>query len=117
MIRILHALAALYLAAIGVLIYCAHTSHDNGSQLYTALFLGLAVLFGCATGAHAFLSDELRHTQVRLERATRPPVLHPAVADEIALGWQDLAEACCLRWWESKEQEHEPSCERHRSAA
>jgi len=116
-IRILHALAALYLTAIGVLIYCAHTSHDNGSQLYTALFLGLAVLFGCATGAHAFLSDELRHTRARLERATRPPVLHPAVADEIALGWQALDETCCLRWWESKEKEHEADCRHEQEKA
>jgi hypothetical protein len=38
-----------------------------------------------------------------LERATRPPGPHPtAVADEFALGWQDLAESCCLRHWESR---------------
>lgn len=44
------------------------------------------------------------------EAAARPPVPHPAaVADEIALGWQQLLEACCLRGWESAGAEHDPS--------
>lgn len=47
-----------------------------------------------------------RVVAVRLARITeagaRPPGPHPAaVADEIALGWQQLHEACCLRGWES----------------
>lgn len=108
MTRLLHALVALYALAIGTLIYCAHLSHENGSLPYTALFLALAVLFGCATGAHYFLADELRAAQVRLELRARPAALHPAVADEIALGWQALDETCCLRWWESTGAEHDP---------
>ncbi|MEV5659821.1 hypothetical protein [Streptomyces flaveolus] len=42
------------------------------------------------------------------EQAARPPGPHAAaVADEIALGWQQLLEACCLRGWDSAGAEHD----------
>lgn len=48
----------------------------------------------------------------RAEHDARPPGPYPAaVADEIALGWQGLNEACCLRNWEAGEHrdEHDPA--------
>ncbi|MFI2911143.1 hypothetical protein ACG2OD_23290 [Streptomyces sp. PDY-4] len=115
--RLAHALAVLYaLTALG-LFRCAVTSWQNGSWPFALFFTGASVLLITATVHHSWQRDELRYAHARLEHAARPPELHPAVADEIALGWQALDETCCLRWWESKEKEHEPGCERHRSTA
>ncbi|CAL9502455.1 hypothetical protein [Streptomyces sp. enrichment culture] len=53
-----------------------------------------------------------RRTAITAEAAARPAGPHPAaVADEIAIGWQQLHEACCLRWWESggRHDEHDPA--------
>lgn len=70
--------------------------------VFTAI---LAVPAGWILGyrAHA------RTAAVIAEATARPAGPHPAaVADEIALGWQALDEACCLRWWVSAETEHDP---------
>ncbi|MFD6324221.1 hypothetical protein ACFWOL_15425 [Streptomyces sp. NPDC058442] len=105
--RLTHALATLYALAIGVLIYCAHTSHENGSLLHTVLFIGLACLFGCAIAHHAYLCDELHFACVRLERASRPP--KPAIDGAVAVA---LAGACCEMWWTSAGTEHDHQCTR-----
>jgi hypothetical protein len=107
-----NALAGLYaLTAVGML-RCAMVSHSHGSWPYTLFFAGAAVLFAVAIGHHAYHRDELRAALVRLGRATRPPGPYPTtVADEIALGWQELAESCCLRSWEAggRGDEHDPA--------
>ncbi|MEU9643621.1 hypothetical protein [Streptomyces sp. NPDC048188] len=77
---------------------------------------GLSFVFALAVGwclgyrARARGID--RRQALHAEQTARPPGPHPAaVADEIALGWQALAETCCLRAWESGE--HDPaSCTR-----
>jgi hypothetical protein len=47
----------------------------------------------------------------RAEQAARLHGPHPAaVADEIAIGLQALAEACCDRWWTSAGAEHDRPC-------
>jgi hypothetical protein len=103
-----HALAGLYALLAVAMLRCALVSHQHGSLPYTALFAAASAAFATAIAHHAYHRDELRAARVRLERATRPPGPHPlAVADEIALGWQALNEACCLRWWETRGAEHD----------
>jgi hypothetical protein len=92
-----NALAGLYALVAVVLLHCAMVSHTNGSWPHTLFFAGAAVLFATAIAHHAWQRDELRAALARLERATRPPGPHAdEIADEIAIGLQQLAEACCL---------------------
>ena len=107
-----HALAGLYAVTAFVLLRCAMVSHTNGSWPYALFFAGAAVLLAVAIGHHAYHRDELRAARAQLEAASRPADPQPtAHADEIALGWEALAEACCLRWWEAGEHrdEHDPA--------
>ncbi|MFF9205121.1 hypothetical protein ACF1AE_25535 [Streptomyces sp. NPDC014986] len=72
--------------------------------LVAVLALAAGWTLGYRTRAH--------HRTLAAEHAARPAGPHPAaVADEIALGWQQLLEACCLRWWESggRDDVHDPS--------
>ncbi|MFH9013994.1 hypothetical protein ACH4C6_21765 [Streptomyces sp. NPDC017943] len=70
-----------------------------------ALTLGVAVAYSLGWWARGRYD-----TGRRAEHDARPPGPH-AIADEIALGWQELAEACCLRSWESggRDDEHDPA--------
>jgi hypothetical protein len=84
-------LVVLEATASVVLVYCAVTSHQNGSEAYTVVLGSLAVLFALSLTHTSYLSDELRAALVRLERASRPaPVLTPATDAVVAVaGW------CC----------------------
>ncbi|MFE9936355.1 hypothetical protein [Streptomyces hirsutus] len=109
--RLTHALAVLYaLVALG-LIHCATVSWNAGAWPHAAFLAGASLLLVTAVIHHSYQRDELRYAYARLERASRPPEPHPAIAEEIALAWQALEEACCLRWWESGERgdEHDPA--------
>ena len=106
--RLTHALAVLYALTALALFRCAVVSWQNGSWPFALLFTGASVLLVTATVHHSWQRDELRYAHALLERASRPPELPPALADRIALGWQALDDACCLRWWESAETEHDP---------
>ncbi|MFC9949224.1 hypothetical protein ACFVIN_01425 [Streptomyces prasinus] len=109
--RLTHALAVLYgLVALG-LIHFAVVSWQNGAWPHAAFLAGASLLLATAVVHHSWQRDELRAAHAQLERAARPPELHPAVADEIALAWQALEEACCLRHWESGERDdvHDPA--------
>lgn len=97
--------------------------------------LGLACLYaqaavwplaaGLATGAwicadaarhvrHA--AAERRHLAIAAERQARPSsVTSRAVADDIALGWAQLNEACCLTGWASRGAEHDEDCDAYRT--
>lgn len=109
MTRLTHALAALYaLTALGML-RCALTSWQHNAPHYAAFFAGTAVLLAVAIVHHAHQHDELRAARIHLERYARPPGPHAAaIADEIALSWCALNEACCLRQWETAGREHDP---------
>jgi hypothetical protein len=75
---------------------------------WTTLGLVLAVAAAWSYGWWARGRYEDHRAALRAERAARPPGPHPvAVADEIALGWQALNEACCLRGWETRGAEHD----------
>jgi hypothetical protein len=102
-----NALAGLYALVAVVLLRCAMVSHTNGSWPYTLFFAGAAVLFATAIAHHAYLRDELRATQVQLERATRPPRQRTSLEDGVVA--VALAAACCERWWTSAGAEHEPT--------
>jgi hypothetical protein len=107
--RITHALAALYTVATFALLAYAVYASRRGDTAEVVVFGCCAILFGCAIGHHTYHRDELRFARVRLERATRPPGPHAAaIADEIALGWQALAEACCLSAAVSAGADHDP---------
>lgn len=70
----------------------------------------LAALLALAAGWVLGYRAHARTVAVIAEATARPAGPHPhAVADEIALGWQALDEACCLRWWESRHTVHDPS--------
>jgi hypothetical protein len=69
-----------------------------------AVVLAAAVFWCLGYRAHA------RAVAFRAEQAARLHGPHPAaVADEIAIGWQQLLEACCLHGWESAGAEHDPT--------
>jgi hypothetical protein len=109
--HLLHALALLYALTAAALLRTALTTwhHDTPHAL---LYAGAGMLLALATVHHTYQRDELRAAHARIEALSRPSGPHPdAVADEIALGWQQLAEACCLRWWESggRDDEHDPA--------
>ncbi len=113
--RLTHALAALYsLVALG-LVHCAVASWQNASWPYAVFFLGAAICLTLATVHHSYQRDEIRYANARLsaiERAARPPADTSDAVVAVA-----LAAACCEMWWTSAGAEHEPGCERHRSAA
>lgn len=86
------------------------------STTAAALTVLAIVLGGPAVWCHGYRTcgrvTAARRAAVLAERAARPSGPHPAaVADEIALGWQALNEACCLRNWEAGEHrdEHDPA--------
>ncbi|WP_411078484.1 hypothetical protein [Streptomyces sp. cmx-10-25] len=74
-----------------------------------AFVLALPVVWCLGYRAHAHTTD--RRQALVAEATARPVDPHPAVvADEIALGLQALAEACCERWWTSAGAEHDGPC-------
>lgn len=109
-LRLIRALAALYTVGIGALVYCAHISYERGGLLYPGLFLGLAVLFGSAVGALAYLNEELRDAQARLERQARPPGRRASAEEGVVR--VALAAACYEMWWTSAGAEHDRQCVR-----
>jgi hypothetical protein len=110
--RFAHVLAAGYALTALVLMHMSVISWRNGSWPYAAFLAGASLLLMTSTVHHSWQSSELRYALALLEEATRPPEIPAAVADEIALGWQALEDTCCLRWWESKESEHDAHCAR-----
>jgi hypothetical protein len=102
-----NALAGLYALVAVVLLRCAMVSHTNGSWPYTLFFAGAAVALATAIAHHAYLRDELRAAEARLERATRPPDQRASLEDGVVR--VALAAACCERWWTSAGAEHEPA--------
>jgi hypothetical protein len=107
--RLTHALACLYaLTAVGLL-RCALVNHQRGDVVHTLFFAGAAVLLATAIVHHSYQRDELRFARAQLEGAARPPDIPRALRDDIALGWNDLESACCLRAWESHGADHEPT--------
>ncbi|MFJ1869936.1 hypothetical protein [Streptomyces chartreusis] len=108
--RLLTPLTAAYCLASLAMLDCAITSQQNGSLVYCAIFAACAVLFGLAVGHHAYHRDELRFARAQLERKARPPdVPERVVRDDIALGWNDLQQACCLTAWASHGTDHDPA--------
>ena len=83
-----------------------------------AAFTVLAiVLGGPAIWCHGYRTrgrvDTARRAAVLAERAARPPGPHAAaIADEIALARQALAEPCCLRWRDTFGAEHDTDPDR-----
>ncbi|MFD6740736.1 hypothetical protein ACWHA6_37990 [Streptomyces anthocyanicus] len=73
--------------------------------------LALAVLLAAAVGWCFGYRAHARQEAFRAEQAARLHGPHPAaVADEIAIGLQTLAEACCDRWFVSAGAEHDAPC-------
>ncbi|MFJ5915009.1 hypothetical protein ACIQFW_04320 [Streptomyces ardesiacus] len=79
------------------------------------MIAALAVVFAAAVfwclGYRAHARAAARQEAFRAEQAARLHGPHPAaVADEIALRLQALAEACCEVWWTSAGAEHDRPC-------
>jgi hypothetical protein len=107
--HLLHALALLYALTAAALLRCALVTWHHDAP-HALLFAGAGMLLALATVHHSYQRDELRAAHARIEALSRPSGPHPdAVADEIALGWQQLTEACCLTAWESRGAEHDPA--------
>lgn len=71
----------------------------------------LAVTFAMAVGWCLGYRARARQEAFRAEQAARLHGPHPAaLADELAIGLQALAEACCDRWWTSAGAEHDRPC-------
>ncbi|MFD4572075.1 hypothetical protein ACFWNK_01910 [Streptomyces sp. NPDC058417] len=97
-------LAPLYALAALALAHCTARSYQAGSIPY-ALLLGGCSLAALTAAAHtALLRSELRCALLRLERTARPIV----TAQDRTVAEQ-LAEACCERWWTSAGEHHDPT--------
>ncbi|WP_442803455.1 hypothetical protein OG411_19205 [Streptomyces pseudogriseolus] len=105
--RFAHVLATGYALTALALMHMAVVSWRAGSWPYAAFLAGASLLLMTAVVHHSWQSGELRDALERLEEAARPPAIPAAVADEIALGWQALAETCCLTAWESRGARHD----------
>ena len=81
---------------------------------YTVLALVLSVAVAWCHGWWARgRYDTARRNAVFAERAARPRGPHAAaIADEIALARQALAEPCCLRWRDTFGAEHDTDPDR-----
>ncbi|AZM54144.1 hypothetical protein DMA15_17500 [Streptomyces sp. WAC 01529] len=103
-----------YLVAAALVGHCAAIATRDGHWWYgVGLFItGLLLLVAHARECAA--ADERRATAVRAERAARLR----ARQDAAALGWDELATACCLRAWETRGAAHDkPTCARKERAA
>jgi len=117
--RVTAILCVLYTVAALALLHCASVSYQHGSNAYCAVFSCCSILFGLAIVHHAYHRDELRAALVRLDRAARPHGLtEEQVSTDLAQGWRQLNEACCLRSWESAGAKHDAqNCTRKDTAA
>ncbi|MGW2495863.1 hypothetical protein ACWCV2_15365 [Streptomyces pseudogriseolus] len=105
--RFAHVLAAGYALTALALMHMSVVSWRAGSWPYALFLAGASLLLMTAVVHHSWQSSELRYALAQLEEAARPPAIPAAVADEIALGWQELAETCCLTAWESRGATHD----------
>ncbi len=104
-----HALTVLYGTAGIVLIGAAKAADDRHATGWSLLLLGCAVVAGVAVLHHSVLRAEVRAVRHQLERAARPPGMHPAeVAAEIRRGLTALATACCLTAALTDGTDHDP---------
>ncbi|MGW2210142.1 hypothetical protein [Streptomyces sp. NPDC001781] len=103
-------LTTAYALAAAALIHAGLTAAQTGQPGHAALCAAAAVLLGLGIVHHAYHRDQLRTALARLERAVRPAgPSEQQLADEAALAWHAVADACCLTWLMSKGVDHDPT--------